>query len=241
MPRGTCRQRAKEVRYQTKKVEPTGILALVDRLLCRVRSSGIAPLAWHHSSGAPLHRSNKPGLKGRRVVHVLPSMGKQFFKVLMRSKKPNGGGWSQPENADWLQMATFRGGDGSRRFSSDRSQVTTWRLERLGLKSITAFHDLTKAFGSVKWEAKDRAVAFVLGPNALIGQEGCRLAITTIPGRDGDIALKIGEGGLTGGPADGGSVLGDVSTFADLLAAVGGGRIFGASVVGSTAVCQRHE
>ena len=36
-------------------------------------------------------------------------------------------------------------------------------LERLGLKSLTAFHDLTNAFGSVKWEAMDRAAAALLG------------------------------------------------------------------------------
>ena len=29
-------------------------------------------------------------------------------------------------------------------------QVTTWRLERLGMKSLTASHDFTNAFGSVE-------------------------------------------------------------------------------------------
>ena len=46
-----------------------------------------APLARHHSSGAPLHKSNKAGPKGKRVVHVLPSIGKQFFKVLAEDEK----------------------------------------------------------------------------------------------------------------------------------------------------------
>ena len=73
-------------------------------------------------------------------------------------------------------------------------QVTTWRLERLGLKSLEAFHDLTYAFGSVKWEAMDRAAAGRLGPNCLLGQQRHRLAATTIPGKDGDVTLKIGEG-----------------------------------------------
>ena len=79
-------------------------------------------------------------------------------------------------------------------------QVTTWRLGRTGLESLMAFHDLTNAFGSVKWEAMDRAVASLLGPNPLIGKQRYRLAITTIPGRDGDITLKIGEGGLMRDP-----------------------------------------
>ena len=120
-----------------------------------------------HSSGGPLHQSKKPGPKGRRVVHVLPSMGKQFFQVLVR-RKPTGGGWAHPEPADWLHGQI----PGSRRESAAVliRQVTTWRLERFGLKSPTAFHDLTNAFGSVKWEAMDRAVASLLGPNALIGQ-----------------------------------------------------------------------
>ena len=41
--------------------------------------------------------------------------------------------------------------------------ATTLRLERLGLKSLTAFHDLTNAFGLVKWEAMDRAAAKSVG------------------------------------------------------------------------------
>ena len=65
-------------------------------------------------------------------------------------------------------MATSRGGE--RESAVLIRQVTTWRLARIGLKSLTAFHDLTKAFGPVKWEAMDRAVASLLGPNALIGQ-----------------------------------------------------------------------
>ena len=70
------------------------------------------------------------------------------------------------------------------------TQVTTWRLERLGMKSLTASRDLTNAFGSVKWEAMDRAAERLLGPNCLLGQQRYRLATTTIPGMDGDITLK---------------------------------------------------
>ena len=58
----------------------------------------------------------------------------------------------------------------------------------------------SNAFGSVKWEAMDRAAAALLGPNHLLGQQRYRLATTTIPGNDGDISLKIGEGGLMGDP-----------------------------------------
>ena len=169
-------------------------LCLLERLLCRVRSSGAAPLAWHHSSGAPLHKSNKAGPKGKRVVHVLPSIGKQFFKVLLGTRRD---GWTPPAPADWLHGYI----PGRRRESAILiRQATTWRLERLGLKSLTAFHDLTNAFGSVKWEAMDRAAAALLGPNHLLGQQRYRLATTTIPGNDGDISLKIGEGGLMGDP-----------------------------------------
>ena len=46
----------------------------------------------------------------------------------------------------------------------------------------------------------DRAAAALLGPNHLLGQQRYRLATTTIPGNDGDISLKIGEGGLMGDP-----------------------------------------
>ena len=140
--------------YQRKRIEPVRTLSLLERLLCRVRSSGAAPLAWHHSSGAPLHKSNK-------TVHVLPSIGKQFFKVLLGTRTD---GWTPPAPADWLHGYI----PGRRRESAILiRQATTWRLERLGLKSLTAFHDLTN-FGSVKWEAMDRAAAALLGP---LGQQ----------------------------------------------------------------------
>ena len=176
--------------YQKKRIYPVRALSLLERLLCRVRSSGTAPLAWHHNSGAPLHKSNKAGPKGKRVV----PLGKQFFKVLLRTKRDM---WSPPAPADWLHGYI----PGRRREAAVLiRQVTTWRLERLGLKSLTAFHDLTNAFGSVKWEAMDRAAEALLGPNHLLGQQRYRLATTTIPGSDGDISLKIGEGGLMGDP-----------------------------------------
>ena len=101
-------------------------------------------------------------------------------------------------------------------------QVTTWRLESIGLKSLTAFHDLTNALGSVKWEAMDRAVASLLGPNALIGQQRYRLATTTIQGRDGDITLKIGEGWFMGDPLMVALCSGWLFTLDDPLAAGGG-------------------
>ena len=117
-----------------------------------------------------------------------------FFKVLLRTKRDM---WSPPAPADWLHGYIL----GRRRESAVLiRQVTTWRLERRGMKSLTAFHDLANAFGSVKWEAMDRAAARLLGPNCLLGQQRYRLATTTIPGMDGDITLKIGEGGLMGDP-----------------------------------------
>ena len=59
--------------YQRKKIELVLTLSLVEKLQCRVRSSGTAPLAWHHSSGAPLHKSNKVGPRDREwcTCHLL--------------------------------------------------------------------------------------------------------------------------------------------------------------------------
>ena len=150
-------------------------VSLVERLLCRVRSSGTAPLAWHHSSSAPLHKSNEAGPKGKIVVHVLPSVGKQFFEAPLRTKRDM---WSPLAPADWLHGYI----PGRRRESAVLiTQVTTWRLERLVLKSLTAFHDLTNVFGSVKWAAMDRAAErLLLGPSCPLGQQRNRLVTTTI-------------------------------------------------------------
>ena len=162
-----------------------------------VASQAVDKGATHQDSvpgKAPVSSSvlNKAGPKGKRVVHVLPSVGKQFFKVLLRTKRDM---WSPPAPTDWLHGYIPR----RRRESAVLiRQVTTWRLERLGMKSLTAFHDLTNAFGSVKWE--DRAAARLLGPKCLLGQQRYRLATTTIPGMDGISRSKLGEGGLMGDP-----------------------------------------
>ena len=143
MPLGICRQEVRALATRGRKLSRCS--PCMEKLLCRVRSSGTAPLAWHHSSGAPLHNSNKAGPKGKRVVHVLPSAGKQFFKVLLRTKRDM---WSPLVPADWLHGYI----PGRRRESAVLiRQVTTRRLERLGMKSLTAFHDLTNAFGSRRW------------------------------------------------------------------------------------------
>ena len=179
--------------YQRKKIEPVFTLSLVEKLC--VEFCPLEQRRWLGTTApAPLHKSNKAGPKGKSVVHVLPSVGKQFFKVLLRTKRDM---WSPPAPADRLHGYI----PGRRRESAVLTrQVTTWRLERLGLKSLAAFHDLTNAFGSVKWEAMHRAAARMLGPNCLLGQQRHRLATTTIPGMDGDITLKIGRGGLMGDP-----------------------------------------
>ena len=61
------------------------------------------------------------------------------------------------------------------------------------MKSLTAFHDLTNAFGSVKWEAMGRAAERLSGPSCLLRQQRYRLATTTIPGMDGVSRSKLGK------------------------------------------------
>ena len=180
--------RGQGIGYQKKKIEP--VLTFVVDGKALVSSS----VLWNLTVGLASQLWRSSASEGKRVVHVLPSVVKQFFKVLLRTKRDM---WSPPALADWLLGYI----PGRRRESAVLiRQVTTWRLERLGVKSLTAFHDLTNAFGSVKWEAMDRAAERLLGPNCLLGQQRYRLATTTIPGMDGDIKLKIGEGGLMGDP-----------------------------------------
>ena len=174
-PLGICRQEVRALATRGRTLSRCSLCRLWNSFLRRVRSSGTAPLAWHHTSGAPLHMSNKAGPMGKE------SGGRvTFFKVLLRTKRDM---WSPLAPADWLHGYIA----GRRRESAVLiRQVTTWRLERLGMKSLTAFHDLTNAFGSVRWEAMDRAAARLLGPNCLLGEQRYRLATPTIPGMDGD-------------------------------------------------------
>ena len=122
--------------YQRKRIEPVRTLSLLERLLCRVRSA----CAARGTTALELHftRATRLAQREKRVVHVLPSIGKQFFKVLLGTRRD---GWMPPAPADWLHGYI----PGRRRESAILiRQASTWRLERLGLKSLTAFHDLTK-------------------------------------------------------------------------------------------------
>ena len=92
-------------------------------LLCRVRSSGAAPLAWRHSSGAPLHKSNKAGPKGKRVVHVLPSMGKAILQSPAVDEKGRVDARPHPLTGC---MATFRGGGVNWQSLSDKPRHGGW-------------------------------------------------------------------------------------------------------------------
>ena len=129
---------------------------------------------------------------GKRVVHVLLSVGKQLLKVLLRTKRDM---VSARAPADWLHGYI----PGRRRESAVLiRQVTTWRLERLGMKSLTAFHDLTNAFGSVKWEAMDRAAERLFGPSCLGDHHD--------PGHGWGFPAQDWRRKTDGRPCDGGSV-----------------------------------
>ena len=229
--------------YQRKKIELVFTMSLVEKLLCRVRLSGTAPLAWHHGSGAPLHKSNKAGPKGKIVVHVLPSVDKQFFKVLLRTKRDM---WSPPAPADWLQGYI----PGRRRESAVLiRQVTTWRLERpegLSLPYQCIWVGQVGGDGSSCTET--------------IGSELPSWAAETQAGDHNDPGQGWGYHAqnwgrrIVGRPSDGGSVLGDISPVDVSLAACCGRRGGGvrttacmASLVGwkdrpfTIAVCRRHN
>ena len=162
--------------YQRKRIEPVRTLSLLERLLCRVRSSCaaplcVAPLLWSSTS-----QEQQGWPQGKESRSCVAFNWKAIFQSLAGDERGTGGRLPLPLTGCTV---TFRG---RRRESAILiRQATTWRLERLGLKSLTAFHDLTNAFGSVKWEAMDRAAAALLGPNHLLGQQRYRLATTTIP------------------------------------------------------------
>ena len=67
---------------------PVGFRALVKRSYTRINCTGLAPLAWHRSKGAPLQKGAKLGPKGKRVVHVLRTQGKAFYEKKMAAKQP---------------------------------------------------------------------------------------------------------------------------------------------------------
>ena len=76
---------------------------------------GLAP-----QLSAPLHESNKAGLEGKRVVHVLPSVGKQFFFVLLRTKRDK---WAPPA---WVHPGKAARVGGPYQASHDMEAGTSW-------------------------------------------------------------------------------------------------------------------
>eukprot|EP00974_Lingulodinium_polyedra_P012805 1240745-Lingulodinium_polyedra.AAC.1 len=53
--------------------------ALLQVGLLEARLNQQTPLYWHKSAGASLKKSEKVGAEGRRVVHVLPAIGKAYY------------------------------------------------------------------------------------------------------------------------------------------------------------------
>eukprot|EP00959_Pyramimonas_sp_CCMP1952_P313790 6568563-Pyramimonas_sp.AAC.1 len=49
------------------------------RALTLIRRTENAPLHWRRSMGVGLAKNDKPGMKGRRVIHSLPAVGKGYF------------------------------------------------------------------------------------------------------------------------------------------------------------------
>ena len=85
-----------------------------------------------------------------------------------------------PAPADWLHGYI----PGRRRESAILiRQASTWRLERLGLKSLTAFHDLTNAFGSVKWEGNGSSRGGASGAEPFSGTAEIQIGDHHNPGK----------------------------------------------------------
>ena len=111
---------------QRKKIEPVFTLSLVERLLCRVRSSGTAPLAWRHSSGAPLHKSNKAGPKGKRVGHMLPSVGKAVLQSSAEDEEGHVVTTCARRLAAWINPGKAARIGGPYQASHDMEAGTSW-------------------------------------------------------------------------------------------------------------------
>ena len=74
--------------------------------LIHVRQSGLTPLVWHRTKGVALNKSNDPGPRGKRVVHIMDPIGKGFFAQLIWKK-------TQHHRATWT-MGSYREGGRSR-------------------------------------------------------------------------------------------------------------------------------
>eukprot|EP00959_Pyramimonas_sp_CCMP1952_P060856 1271163-Pyramimonas_sp.AAC.1 len=88
---------------------------LLDGML-KIRITDLAPLYWNVSRGCALYKSAQPGPKGKRVVHVLPVVGKSFFAELLPNELP-------PEDYGFQRRRRREG-------AIMASQVVGWRLRR---------------------------------------------------------------------------------------------------------------
>eukprot|EP00959_Pyramimonas_sp_CCMP1952_P341449 7152830-Pyramimonas_sp.AAC.1 len=56
------------------------------RALTLIRRTVKTPLHWHRSMGIGLAKNDKPGMKGRRVIHSLPAVGKGYFAYKLKAQ-----------------------------------------------------------------------------------------------------------------------------------------------------------
>ena len=107
------------------KIEPVFTLSLMEKLLCRVRFSGTAPLAWHHSSGAPLQKSKQGGPQGKESGARVTFCGQT---VLQSSTEDEEGHVGHHLRLPIGSMDASRDGGESRQSSSGKSRHGGWNV-----------------------------------------------------------------------------------------------------------------
>eukprot|EP00959_Pyramimonas_sp_CCMP1952_P233903 4887729-Pyramimonas_sp.AAC.1 len=153
----------------------------------KIRKHQAAPLYWHRSAAAALHKSAKPGPLGKRAVHILPVFGKGYYAKRLHPA---------PTLADHGFVR------GRRRENAVLIALnTSWRLRSVGRTHALCLKDMSNAFSSSTYEAMSDSVDLhVTEHDRALCRQRFEHSVVGLPSCDGEVTVKPFQGGTMGDP-----------------------------------------
>ena len=170
---------------------PPAVKRLVWLLFYSLRQAGEPPLLWNVSFGIPIPKGNhKPGVRGRRIIHLLDPVGKCWFSRLWQSRSP----------------PTHELSFGFEKHKRKEQAVLIQRLAqfRAVSRGLTWFFikwDVANAFPSISHDSVDGTVRLQQfdKANEDIVRDRYRRSYTVLTARGGQVALYKNRSGVLQG------------------------------------------
>eukprot|EP00959_Pyramimonas_sp_CCMP1952_P403461 8454047-Pyramimonas_sp.AAC.1 len=155
--------------------------------LQKVRRHQLTPLYWHKSQAAALHKSHKAGPLGKRVVHILPAVGKGFYaKKIRPSPTVQDHGFVSGRRREEAVMISMN---------------TMWRMRAASRTHCACFKDLSNAFASTTHDEMDSSVVLHCHEhNVELCKQRYHNSVIVLPSSTGELVVRPRQGGTMGDP-----------------------------------------